>query len=83
MIFHEKIKKKQNHLKNRKILRNINVDTYHNLLEISDDNNFQIHMGSSPNSCFVNNYFKIGLKACETNMNIQRPFGNLGIGISA
>ena len=51
----------------------INVDTYHRLLEISDDNGFKIQR-RTPNSCFANNYFRVGLEALEANMNIQPAF---------
>ena len=40
----------------------INVDAYYRSLEISDDNDFQIHLRRTPNSCFVNNYFRVGLE---------------------
>ena len=49
----------------------INADAYYRSLEISDDNDFQIHLRRTPTSCFVNNYFKVGLEAWEANMDIQ------------
>ena len=49
----------------------INVDAYYRSLEISDDNDFQIHLRLTATSCFVNNYFKVGLEAWEANMDIQ------------
>ena len=52
----------------------INVDAYYRSLEISDDNDFQIHQRRTPTSCFVNNYFKVGLEAWEANMDIQPVF---------
>ena len=52
----------------------INVDVYYRSLEISDDNDFQIHLRRTPTSCFVNNYFKVGLEAWEANMDIQAVF---------
>ena len=55
-------------------LFNIIVKTYYKLQNASDDHNFQIHMRSSTNSCFLNNYFKIGMKAWEVNMDIQPVF---------
>ena len=44
---------------------------YEDALSISDDNHFQIHHKRSPNSCFVNNYFCVGLMLWEANMDIQ------------
>ena len=52
----------------------INVDAYYKSLEISDDNDFQIHLRQNPTSCFVNNYFKVSLEAWEANMGIQPVF---------
>ena len=48
----------------------INVDAYYRSFEISDDNDFQIHLRRNPTSCFVNNYFKVCLEAWEANMDI-------------
>ena len=31
---------------------------YYSAPEISEDNEFQIHLWRPPNSCFVNNYFR-------------------------
>ena len=39
----------------------INVDAYYRSLEISDDNDFQIHLRWTQDSCFVNNYCRVGL----------------------
>ena len=50
---------------------NINVDAYYTSLEISDDNDFQIHLRRILTSSFVNNYFKVGLEAWEANMDMQ------------
>ena len=47
------------------------VDTYYSALEISEDTDFQIHLRRSPNSCFVNNYFQLVLKAWDANMDMQ------------
>ena len=52
----------------------INVDVYYRSLEISDDNDFQIYFGWTPTSCFVNNYFKVGLEGWEANMDTQPVF---------
>ena len=49
----------------------VSVDAYYSALEISDDTDFQIHLRRPPNSCFVNNYFQLGLKAWDANMDIQ------------
>ena len=55
-------------------LLHISVDEYYYYLAISEDDNFQIHLRRPPNSCFVNNYFKIGLSAWQANMDIQPVF---------
>ena len=52
----------------------INVDAYYRSLEISDDNDFQIHLRRTPTSCFVNNYFKVGLDAWKATIDIQSVF---------
>ena len=41
----------------------VSVDTYYSALEISKDTEFQIHLRRQPNSCFVSNYFQLGLKS--------------------
>ena len=52
----------------------ITVEENENTLKISDDNSFQLHLRRSTDPCFVNNYFDIGLLACETNIDIQPVF---------
>ena len=39
---------------------NISEEEYENVLKISDDNGFQLHLRRPTNSSFVNNYFDIG-----------------------
>ena len=46
-------------------------DRFYVALEISEDNDFQIHFRRSPKSCFINNYLKTGLEAWNANMDIQ------------
>ena len=53
---------------------NINEEEYENALKISDDNAFQLYLRQPTNSCFVNNYFDIGLFAWEANIDIQPVF---------
>ena len=55
------------------ILNELNIDSndYYKCLQMSPDENFQIHFKRSPNSCFINNYFIEGLKAWEANIDIQ------------
>ena len=36
---------------------------YYRALPISKDEDLELHLKSQPNSCFVNNYFDVGLKA--------------------
>ena len=47
---------------------------YENTLKISDDNSYQLHLRRPIDSCFVNNYFDIGLLAWEANIDIQPVF---------
>ena len=49
---------------------NISEEEYENVLKISDDNDFQLHFQEAINSCFVNNYFDIGLLAREADIDI-------------
>ena len=44
---------------------------YYSALEISEDNYLQIHLWRPPNSCFVN-YFQVGLKAWNANMDMYQ-----------
>ena len=53
---------------------NISEVEYENALNISDGNGFQLHLRRPTNSCFVNNYFDIGLLAWEANIDIQPVF---------
>ena len=50
---------------------NYNSDISITALSISPDEDFQIHLRRPPNSCFVNNYFAIGLESWEANMDIS------------
>lgn len=58
------------------VLQELNIDEseYETALKISDDNDFQIFLKRPTNSCFVNNYFDIGLLAWEANIDIQPVF---------
>ena len=49
---------------------------YERALNISDDNDYQLHLRRRSNSCFVNNYFDVRLQAWEANMDIQPVFNN-------
>ena len=44
---------------------------YQNAFKISDEDDFQHHLRQSTNSCFVYNYFDVGLLAWESNTGIQ------------
>ena len=52
----------------------INEVEYESTLKISDDQGFQIHLKRPTDSCFVNNYFDIGLLAWKANIDIQPVF---------
>ena len=47
---------------------------YYRALSISKDKKLELHLKREPNSCFVNNYFYVGLKAWWANMDIQLLF---------
>ena len=49
----------------------MSVDTYYSALEISEDTDFQIHLRRPPSFYFINNYFQLGLKAWDANIDIQ------------
>ena len=53
---------------------NITEEEYKSALQILDDQDFQLHLKCRTDSCFVNNYFDIGLLAWEANINIQPVF---------
>ena len=55
-------------------LLDITEEEYYNALSISPDQDFEIHLYRPPDSCFVNNYFAIGLEAWEANLDIQPVF---------
>ena len=49
-------------------------DYYYRALSISKDEDLELHLKRELNSCFVNNYFDVGLKAWQANMDIQPIF---------
>ena len=53
---------------------NITEEEYMSALQISDDQDFQLHLKRPTDSCFVNNYFDGGHLASEANINIQPVF---------
>ena len=53
---------------------NITEEEYKSVLQISDDQDFQLHLKRPTDSCFANNYFDIGLLAWEANIDIQPVF---------
>ena len=58
------------------VLKELNIieEEYENALKFFDDNGFQLHIRRPTNSCFVNNYFDIGLLVWEANIDIQPVF---------
>ena len=52
----------------------ISSDDYYRALSISKDEDLELHLKRKPNSCFVNNYFDVGLKAWQANIDIQPVF---------
>ena len=53
---------------------NITEEEYMSALQVSDDQDFQLHLKRPTDFCFVNNYFDIGLLAWEANIDIQPVF---------
>ena len=56
-----------------KILSKLGIKdkNYYSALFISNDNNDELHLVQSLNSCIVNNYFNISISVWEANINIQ------------
>ena len=52
----------------------INKEDYYKSLSISPDEDLLIHLQRPPNSYFINNYFDLGLRAWEANLDIQPVF---------
>ena len=52
----------------------ISKNNYCKSLSVSKDNDLELHLKKQPNSCFVYNYFGVGLKAWQANMDIQLVF---------
>ena len=52
----------------------ISKDDYNRTLSISKDEDLELHVKRPPDSCFVNNYFDVGSKAWQANMDIQPVF---------
>ena len=52
----------------------ISKEDSYRALSISKDEDLELYLKRQPNSCFFNNYFDIGLKACQGNMDIQPVF---------
>ena len=52
----------------------ITEDEYYDALSTSPDSEFTLILERPPDSCFINNYFKAGLKAFRANIDIQPVF---------
>ena len=50
------------------------MDDHCRTLPISKDEDLELHLKGQLNSCFVKNYFDVGLKVWQTNMEIQPVF---------
>ena len=44
------------------------------VLPILKDEDLELHLKTQPNSCFINNYFDVGLKSWQANMDIRPVF---------
>ena len=53
---------------------NIKEVDYYDALSISPTSDFEIHLRQPPNSCFINNYNPIMLKAWKANIDLQPVF---------
>ena len=49
-------------------------DDYYRAWSMSKDEDLELRLKRKPNSCFVNNYFDLGLKVLQENMEIQHVF---------
>ena len=49
-------------------------DDYYIALPASKDEDLELHLKRQPNFCFFSNYFDVGLKAGQPNMNVQPVF---------
>ena len=52
----------------------ITEDEYYDALSTSPDSEFKLILERPPDSCFINNYFKAGLKAFRANIDTQPVF---------
>ena len=52
----------------------ITEDEYYDALSTSPESEFKLILERPPDSCFINNYFKAGLKAFRANIDIQPVF---------
>ena len=52
----------------------ISKDDYCRALSISKDEDFELQLKRQPNSCFVDNYFDVGLKTWQANTDMQPIF---------
>ena len=57
-------------------LLEVSKDEYEAALSISEDKDFQLHLKTPQNSCFVNNYFSKNLLAWVANLDIQPLFNH-------
>ena len=49
----------------------ITLEEYYNALQISGDKDLHLHLKRSPKSCFINNYFVVGIKGWKANVDLQ------------
>lgn len=52
----------------------INENEYYKSLSISTSDDFEVHLYRPPNSCFINNYNPVMLRAWKANMDLQPVF---------
>ena len=53
-------------------------EDYYRTFSVSKNEDLELHLKRESNFCFVNNYFDVGLKAWQANMDIQPVFNGHG-----
>ena len=54
---------------------------YYRALPISKDEDLELHLKTGSISCFANNYFDIGLKVWQANVEIQSVFNDIYVSV--
>ena len=54
----------------------VSKDEYNWALSISADSDFELHLKTAVDSCFINNYFEAGIKGFRANVDLQPVFNH-------